>query len=173
MCFMLAYILVVTESLPLLQEINRQCHQHIRDHHRWCCQVTGCQHALPCIFRDIMELVPLNARGVDGSFLEKKHAIYSRPMVQKQPCFAHKDRTKCVVPHTDYDFSGLPCTDNSTAKHHRQYYEGPSGPIFATWALRLKRHDVKLAVLENTPEPRPTQSSPQQSFLRCLTFQIS
>ena len=50
--------------------------------------------------------------------------------------------------------SGLPCVDNSKAKQGREFEEGPTGPLFAVWALRMKRYRVKLGVLENTPDAR-------------------
>lgn len=49
--------------------------------------------------------------------------------------------------------SGLPCVDNSRSKAGREFLEGPTGPLFAIWALRLKRYYIPLAVLENTPAP--------------------
>ncbi|CAE7812675.1 unnamed protein product [Symbiodinium sp. CCMP2456] len=52
----------------------------------------------------------------------------------------------------DYDFSGLPCTDNSRVKRGRQFSEGPTGPVFIVWALRLRVYGVLLAVLENVPD---------------------
>ena len=60
----------------------------------------------------------------------------------------------------DYDFSGLPCTDSSRMKHNREFVQGPTGPVFLVWALRLRVYGVLLAVLENVPEPQPSDFSP-------------
>ena len=65
--------------------------------------------------------------------------------------------TSCLLPHVDFDMSGLPCVDNSQMKQcngPRQFEEGPTGPLFCVWALRLRRYHVPLAVLENTPATR-------------------
>ncbi|CAL1156581.1 unnamed protein product, partial [Cladocopium goreaui] len=48
---------------------------------------------------------------------------------------------------TDSDHE-LPCVFLD-AKKGRMFEEGPSGPIFVLWALRLRRYRVPLAVLEN------------------------
>jgi hypothetical protein len=53
----------------------------------------------------------------------------------------------------DLDTSGLPCADNSRIKAGRQHEEGPTGPLFIIWALRLKRLSIRMAILENTPAP--------------------
>ena len=68
-----------------------------------------------------------------------------------QRCLTHGKQ--CFVPFVDYDHSGLPCTDNSKANHDRRFFAGATGPLFAIWALRLRRYSVKLAILENTPAP--------------------
>ena len=135
------------------KELDPKCHQCIRDHHVWSCQVAEADHELPCMFTDVMSLVPPKSFDPSTPFVQKKSDIYSSPLVLEQKCLSHNK--SCRIPAVDYDCSGLPCTDNSRAKcsskQGRQLYEGPTGPIFITWALRLKRSGVKLAVLENTP----------------------
>ena len=130
------------------KEKHRPCHQVIFDHHNWCNKATDERNACPCLFEDILQLAPEFDPADD--FLRKTFFLFARPTYTTQACVTHKKM--CVVPYSDYDFSGLPCTDNSRAKRGRQFEEGPTGPLFIIWALRVKRHRVKLAVLENTPD---------------------
>ncbi|CAE7222873.1 unnamed protein product [Symbiodinium sp. CCMP2456] len=88
-------------------------------------------------------------------FEDARAAIYSAETVQWQECRVHG--CSCLVPHVDFDMSGLPCVDNSQMKQcngARQFEEGPTGPLFCVWALRLRRYHIPLAVLENTPATR-------------------
>ena len=132
------------------KENNRQCQQIISEHHRWTCAATHSDHDQPCIFDDVLGL-HLRCWGEEDSFSCKKAKIFSSASITSQDCQAHG--TVCPFPHVDFDHSGLPCVDNSRARHHRKFEEGGSGPLFIVWALRLRRYGIKLAVLENTPAP--------------------
>ena len=83
-------------------------------------------------------------------FQKNRDAIYAAEPVLEQFCETHQ--TRCAIPHVDFDMSGLPCTDNSRQKPGRLFEEGPTGPLFAIWAVRLRRYQIPLAILENTPE---------------------
>ena len=85
-------------------------------------------------------------------FSERKQAIFRSNMVAAQSCQTHGDL--CEVPFVDLDVSGLPCTDHSRMNGKRKFLEGPTSPLIAVWALRLKRHSIPVAILENTPAPR-------------------
>ncbi|CAK9054632.1 unnamed protein product, partial [Durusdinium trenchii] len=77
--------------------------------------------------------------------------------ITTQACVTHgggEQASQCQVPHVDFDVSGLPCTDNSRAKRGRELEEGPTGPLFAIWALRYRRYRIPLGILENTPDLR-------------------
>ena len=126
------------------------CHGVIREHQAWCNEVTGCFHEPPCVFEDVLALVHPGSWNPRDNFQQKKAQIFGQQLDIFQPCCTHK-RT-CPVPMVDYDFSGLPCTDNSRVKRGRQFTEGPTGPVFIVWALRLRVYGVLLAVLENVPE---------------------
>ena len=79
-------------------------------------------------------------------------------------CCRALSRTK--VPDADFDVSGLPCLDNSKAKKHRMYYEGPTGVLFIIWALRYRRTpSLKLGILENTPDSWLVLSSSASKWL--------
>ena len=130
--------------------MKQACHQSIRDHHDWCNRVNGSAHPLPCMYTNVLFMLRPGSYDPAANFIANKFSIYRSILQQSQFCSTH--HRHCMYPHADYDFSGLPCTDNSKAKHHRQFYEGPTGPVFITWAIRLKRYGVKIGVLENTPE---------------------
>ncbi|CAE7266532.1 unnamed protein product [Symbiodinium sp. KB8] len=137
------------------KEINKNCFQCIIDNHSWGNQATGQQLPMPCVFGDMMRLVPDGTLTGYESFEDARAAIYSADTVQWQECRVHG--TSCLLPHVDFDMSGLPCVDNSQMKQcngPRQFEEGPTGPLFCVWALRLRRYHVPLAVLENTPATR-------------------
>ena len=108
--------------------------------------------APPCLFSDIMDLVP-TARQVEShaTFLETKQRIFSSTLRREQWCNSH--HRVCRVQGADLDCSGLPCVDNSRIKKGRLLLDGETGPLFVVWALRLKRLNVKLAILENTLAP--------------------
>ncbi|CAE7587826.1 unnamed protein product [Symbiodinium sp. CCMP2592] len=99
-------------------------------------------------FTDVLQLVPSGAYCPDSAFAQKRRRIFAEPTVLYQRCLTHGH--DCPLPYVDYDHSGLPCTDNSRSKHGRAFFEGQTGPMFAVWALRLRRCGVKLAILENT-----------------------
>ena len=53
----------------------------------------------------------------------------------------------------DFDYSGLPCQDNSTANTQRKYFEGNNGSVYLVWAKKHRFLRTPLLILENTPEP--------------------
>ncbi|CAE8624308.1 unnamed protein product, partial [Polarella glacialis] len=113
--------------------------------------VTGSRHELPCRHFDIMDLVPKGCYNEGDNFEKKKYDIFSSPLLLKPLCGTHG----CNCPglaSVDMDVSGLPCVDNSRSKIGRLFQEGPSGPLFVVWALRLKRLGIKMGILENTPD---------------------
>ena len=124
------------------------CHQIIEDNYAWAEEVAGNRHPFPCLHEDVLELVgPFNPR---LPFNEKKKIIFRGPLNCTPSCLTHGVHCPGLV-NVDFNVSGLPCTDNSRAKHGREFEEGPTGPIFISWALYLKRFSIRMAILENTP----------------------
>lgn len=113
--------------------------------------MTESEHELPCVFLDVLDLCPPGCFDESDRFVDKKFKIFSSASRTTQPCRTHPG-CNCIVPGSDYDVSGLPCVDNSKAKKGRLFEEGPFGPVFIVWALRLRRYRIPLAVLENVED---------------------
>jgi hypothetical protein len=148
-------MVAINFTSPQTEEYAPRCHQIIKDNHDWCCEVTGKLVEKPCLFDDIVEQVPAGSFDPRESF-NKKAADLALAWIQgNQFCHTHT----CLCPLVnlqrvaDYDFSGLPCNDNS--KNGLQaYQEGPTGPIFIIWGEKHKRLGTRLLILENTPALR-------------------
>ncbi|CAE8655044.1 unnamed protein product, partial [Polarella glacialis] len=132
-------------------ELSKKCHQVIADNFRWADDLNNARHDFPCLHEDVLDLVAPGTWRDQDSFQQKKTSIYSSLLIMRPPCNTHG--VLCPgLGSVDLDTSGLPCTDNSRIKAGRQHEEGPTGPLFIIWALRLKRLSIRMAILENTPD---------------------
>ena len=131
------------------QEIDAACRQLIIDHHAWMNSFSD-SGTLPCIFGDILKLIPESAQLTTGSFSEKRQRVEGVHLKGEQFCHAHNKYCNALQPtEADVDLSGLPCPDNSRANRKRKFQEGPTGPVYIAWAKRHKQLQTKLIIIEN------------------------
>ncbi|CAE7561236.1 unnamed protein product, partial [Symbiodinium sp. KB8] len=117
---------VVPDSV--LPEKEPKCHQLLRDNMLWC-------------------------NKDQGSFDEKKALLYNCAMSSSCFCRTHGSPTgtttlSCSVPKSDFDVSGLPCPDFSTAGKRRRM-EGPTNSVFLAHGRLHGTQRTPLLLIEN------------------------
>ncbi|OLP82307.1 hypothetical protein AK812_SmicGene37044 [Symbiodinium microadriaticum] len=128
------------ECVSSRTEKEPKCHQLLRDNMLWCNKVLG-RLEDPCLYGNILDLYPEFQD--QGSFDEKKALLYNCAMSSSCFCRTHGSPTgtttlSCSVPKSDFDVSGLPCPDFSTAGKRRRM-EGPTNSGLDVQML-LKTH---------------------------------
>lgn len=147
----------VSISTVTCWEKNRHCHQLLRDHSKWCSEVNGNNslraHDMPCVFSDMLQLVPRGSYDPNGSFLERYFQLRSVQFYSHVHCETHD----CLCPvdkDAEWDISGLPCQPNSAAANcsrigGRSKQESPEWTLYIVWALWHIRRMTPAMVLEN------------------------
>ena len=138
--------------VPWLQEMDAPCRQSIFDNHQWMQQWTDRKSTVPHVFGNILDQVPENCFSERKPFYKRRDEIQRAWLQRAQFCYSHNQLCECAVP-VDFDFSGLPSQDNSTANTQRQYFEGNNGSVYLVWAKKHRFLRTPLLVVENTPEP--------------------
>ena len=134
------------------QEISPSCRQLIIDHHAWMNNFSD-NGTLPCIFGDILKLIPEYVDLTTGSFSEKRQRVEGVDLQCDQFCHAHNKYCNALQSkEADIDLSGLPCPDNSRANKKRKFQEGPTAPVYIAWAKRHKKLQTRLIIIENVRE---------------------
>jgi hypothetical protein len=121
--------------------MDNHCRQCIQDNHAWVNSWSPRQTCIPHIFGNILHQVDLPAIATQSSaknrprhpFKVRKDAILKKPLKQRQWCFSHGRNCK-ITDDVDFDFSGLPCQDNSRANFTRLFFEGPNSNTYIVWA---------------------------------------
>lgn len=131
--------------------MNGPCQQLIVEHHKWVNGSTPQPHPLPCVFGDVLACVPESVDFVTGTFSVKRRRLSNEQLKKEQYCVIH-DRECPLDTAVDFDFSGLPCPDNSKANHKRRFEEGPTGTVFITYAKMHLDAKTPLLCIENVPE---------------------
>lgn len=150
---MILYIKFSDPSLPA-KEINAQCRQLIFDHAAWVKRALGGWAEEPCVFGDMMDIIPPNSFNPENTFRQKFLDIDEAPFNTMQYCYRCK--TLCpLFPEkaSDLELAGLPCVDQSKAGKQK-FREGRTGPIFVVHAKYHAEKKTPLLVLENAQEKR-------------------
>lgn len=142
----------------LSKEMDNHCRQCIQDNHTWVNSWSPRQTCIPHIFGNILHQVDLPPIATQSSaknrprhpFKVRKDAILKKPLKERQWCFSHGRNCK-ITDDVDFDFSGLPCQDNSRANFARLFFEGPNSNTYIVWAKKHLQLRTPVLLLENTP----------------------
>ncbi len=104
------------------------------------------------MFENVLDRVPNGTIQNSDTVNERLAKIEQAPLQGSAWCVAHQQL--CPIRVSDLDVSGLPCTDNSAANHHRLFDEGATAVIFKTWSKEHLAKETELLILENVEAPR-------------------
>lgn len=121
------------------------------DHHNWVNEWVGKFKPAPHIFGNLLEQVPADSFVETDSFCKRALDVEKAGLSTHQFCHVHGGLCQLMKP-VDFDMSGLPCEDNSTANVKRRYLDGRFGSCYLIWAKKHRSQRTPLLVLENTPE---------------------
>ena len=123
-------------------------------HHQWVSSWSGRMRGVPHVFGDMLLQVDMDfeAAGL-GGFASKAEKVKQADFHSHQYCFAH-GRQCSLWDCVDFDFSGLPCEDNSRMNFKRKFEEGRYAPCYMTWSKKHRAMKTPLLILENTPASR-------------------
>lgn len=138
-----------------LEELDPSCRQAILDNHRWVQEWTDHKSIAPHIFDDLKKQFSLKKKNFDesASYWDRQKQLDSINMKKYQYCQTHN--AECAVralsKNIDFDVSGLPCQDNSRARHRRKFFvKGDHGSVYLCWGRRHRLAKTPLLILENT-----------------------
>ncbi len=114
------------------------------------------EHSQPCVFENVLDRVPTGTIQKSDPVNERLAKIEEAPLQGSAWCLAHQQL--CPIKCSNLDVSGLPCTDNSAANHHRLFDAGDTAVIFKTWAKEHLTKETELLILENVEALRCQQA---------------
>ncbi len=134
----------------MAKEINHRARQDIFDHCQWVNEWVGSYKPVPHVFSNLLEMIPKGLYQEHDDFHKRAIDIDSAGLNSTQFCFTHGGECPSSKP-VDFDMSGLPCEDNSTANFKRMYLHGRFGSCYLVWSKYHREMATPLLVLENTP----------------------
>ena len=121
----------------------------------WCEDVSGHPRNGPCLFSDILDLVPDAQQFLNNvenaSYSMKKEAVTASSLGQWGRCCTH-NKLCTMAKNAQFVVSGLPCPDMSTCGK-RQKRAGPTAAVYMAHGKYATTHRVPLLLVECTKEP--------------------
>lgn len=125
----------------------------IVDHYEWSRSVTGSVHPQPCVFGDLLRVLPADTFCNEDPFHRKLFKANRAKLMTSQWCFTCCKECPLFGPRamTDIEVAGLPCTDASMCGL-RRFENGPTAQVFlAHCKIHLERR-TPMMIIENVPE---------------------
>ena len=101
-------------------------------------------------------MVPSGVLNGAQTYTEKLYAIQASELASRQHCLQHSVASGMACsPHklVQFDVSGLPCPDMSTANQNRKMRAGPTNSVYLTHGKWATQNRVPLLLVECTPDP--------------------
>lgn len=117
----------------------------------WVEDVAGHNPKGTCLFGDITDLVPNGTYRDHATYSEKLWGLHGCTLASRCHCLRH-GRVCESNPKADFDCSGLPCTDASTAGLKRKR-AGSTNSVCLTHGRYVTQNKTPLILLECTPAP--------------------
>ena len=132
------------------QEYDGTCQRLIQESFKWVESFTLHSHS-PCLFGDILGMVPINAFDATDGYNGKLQGIMNCNLSKLQHC--HQHNSACT-PHkwSIFDVTGLPCPDMSRANHKRLKRAGPTNTVYMTHGKWATVNQIPLLLVECTPD---------------------
>ena len=132
------------------QEYDATCQRLIQESFDWVETVTSHSQS-PCLFGDILGMVPVNVFDVNHGYCGKLKGILNCQLSTLQHCHQHKS---ACSPHKRamFDVTGLPCPDMSRANHKRLKRAGPTNTVYMTHGKWSTVNKIPLLLVECTPD---------------------
>ena len=106
----------------------------------------------PCLFQDLLAVIPPGSYNEAGTFLERFEAIDRADFCSHAFCVAHNKMCPLFSEKpADLEVAGLPCTDMSRAGLSRKE-EGPTAPIFCCHGKLHVQKQTPLIIIENVQD---------------------
>lgn len=107
----------------------------------------------PCLFGDIVGMIPMGAFDESGNYKAKLRGIWKCDLNSQQHCYQHSKPCNPHVKRPVFDISGLPCPDYSRANSKRQKKEGPTNSVYIIHGRWATDNKVPLLLVECTEDP--------------------
>ena len=128
------------------------CQQLLRHSLRWCERVAG-HAAEACIFGNILDLLPGDWSHMEHAYSRKLELSAWAHLASTAGCETH-GRNCSTMLSPDFDVSGLPCPDMSTAGK-RQKRAGGTVPVYIAHGKYVTAQRTPLLLVECTKVARP------------------
>ena len=141
--------------------MDRKCQNVIGDALDWCQAVASHNVSGPCLFSDILDLLPHGTLSPEWPYSKKLDAVNACGIANQAHCIRH-GKVCSVNKMTVFDVSGLPCPDMSVAGLRRKR-AGPTCGVYLAHGKYASRNRIPLLLIECTEDS-------QHDFFRPFSY---